>query len=374
MIAAFKQGYNFVAARPVLRALLRALVSLTLLALVVAVAQRTEALALLKAVHPGAIALAVGLYGAVCMVNSRRWQLLLRNAGIREPLGKLTALYLIGAFFSLFLPTSAGGDAVRIVEVARSSRRPTQAIVATLQERLLGLGSLLLVGLGALLYYLPSLPPELRIWIALAQVAALLGIALLLYPALIFAGARQGLLTCENRFPVLGRLTEHWLLGRVLGVLRPVAEAPPLKPPQLAAQLAMAGTASLMGIGMYYAVGQSLQIEANFLAYCLVVPLVWVARMLPVSMGGAGVGEGSLIFLFVVVLGVPEPKAAALAVVMLGLFSGLGMVGGLVLGYRVLRSTWSTSGSNWRRLEGEVTSPPVRGAAEERGDHAHLKL
>jgi glycosyltransferase 2 family protein len=43
-----------------------------------------------------------------------RWQALLASKGIHEPIGWLTKLYFVGYAASQVLPTSIGGDAVRI--------------------------------------------------------------------------------------------------------------------------------------------------------------------------------------------------------------------------------------------------------------------
>jgi uncharacterized membrane protein YbhN (UPF0104 family) len=109
--------------RRVGRVLLQALVSAAVLAVLLTAARRGDVLASLRELVPGAVAAAVGLQLAACVLNARRWQVLLGRLGVHERLGALTALYLIGQFFSLFLPTSAGGDAVRIYQVARRCRR-----------------------------------------------------------------------------------------------------------------------------------------------------------------------------------------------------------------------------------------------------------
>jgi uncharacterized protein (TIRG00374 family) len=328
------------AARPGVRVLLQALVSLALVAVLVIVALRTQAFATLATLQPAAVAWATGMFVVGCVFNSLRWQLLLRNVGVREPLGRLTALYFIGLFFTLFLPTSAGGDAFRIYDVARRSGRPTETIVATLQERLLNLGAGLLVGLVATLYFLPLIPARLCAWIVLGQVGAAVVISLLLYPALLGAAAR-GVWRALGHRPAMRRLVEHRLVARVLGLLRLVAESPPPRPSQVVPLLCLAGIPVFLAVGMHYVVGRSLDIQAGFLAYCLVVPVVWVVRMLPVSLNGLGVGEGAFVLLMGL-FAVPEGQALALALTMLGLQTGLALAGGVVLAVRLARGTWAS--------------------------------
>src|SRR5205807_9617058 len=83
-------------------------------------------------------------------------------------------------------------------------------------------------------------------------------------------------------------------------------------------------------------------------AWCLVVPLVWVVRMLPVSFNGIGVGEGAFVFL-AGLFAVPSDSALALSLTVLGVQTGVALVGGLLLAIRVVRG---------RRASSD-TSPPI---------------
>jgi uncharacterized protein (TIRG00374 family) len=331
--------HSSVAARPAVRVLLQATVSLVLIALLLGVAQRTDLVASLQLLQPGAIALAVSLYLAIFVFNSRRWQVLLGFVGIRERLDRLTALYLIGQFFSMFLPTTVGGDAVRVYEVARRCRRTTEAFVATLQERLLNLGAALFIGLVATLYYLPVIPAYVRLWIVLTQVGAMACLGMLLYPAILFRLSSQVWRSSGNR-PVLGRSGGHPFIARAVRVLRTVAESPSLTPLQFLTAFGTAGAAVLLSIAMVYIVARSLQLPTGFLQFCLIVPLVWTVRMLPVSLNGVGVGEGAFVFLLGL-FEVPRDPALALALVILGLQTTAGLLGGLMLAFRMARCAWA---------------------------------
>jgi glycosyltransferase 2 family protein len=319
--------------------LLQSAVSLALIGLLIGLIRRADVMASFRALQPGALALALGLQVVAFVLNSRRWQLLLSNAGINEPLADLTALYFIGHFFSLFLPTGAGGDVVRAYDVGRRSGRFTQAAMATLQERLLGLGASLAIGLAATIYYLPIVPPPLRIWMGVIQIAGAVGIALLLYPALLFAIAGRFRRAYGHR-PTLRRAAERPLVARIVRALQPIGELPALRPLRLAILLGMAAAAVLMGIGMYYLIGRSLNISIGFVAFCLVVPLTWIVRMAPVSLNGLGVGEGAFVFLMGW-FAVPADKALVLALAFLGLQTCCALFGGLLLALRMARGRWA---------------------------------
>jgi uncharacterized protein (TIRG00374 family) len=291
------------------------------------------------------------------VLNSRRWQLLLANVGIAERLPHLVLLYFIGTFCSLFLPTGTGGDVIRAYDVARRSGRPTEAIMATLQERLLGLGASLLIGLVAMLYYLPLVPAQLQIWMLIILFGGVSGITLLLYPRLLFALVGRVWRTQGHR-PLLRRIAGQRLVARTLVAIRPIGDLPPLRASKLLLLLGMAIMSVLMGIAMYYVIGRSMGIQVGLIAFCMIIPLVWIVRMAPISLNGIGVGEGSFVFL-IGLFGVPAEKSLALALAVLGVMTGVALLGGALLAWRIGRGTWS----NVRRTVAEL---PAEALSEHR--------
>jgi glycosyltransferase 2 family protein len=65
---------------------------------------------------PGYLLGALAIHVATTWLLAWRWQILLASKGIHEPLGWLTKLYFVGYAAGQVLPTSIGGDALRIVE------------------------------------------------------------------------------------------------------------------------------------------------------------------------------------------------------------------------------------------------------------------
>ena len=87
-----------------------------------------------------------------------RWQVLLQAVDMTVPLKRLVYLYFVGAFFNIFLPTGLGGDAVKMAELARSTRRAPEAIGTTLVDRATGLWVLFVLALLALPFSYTLLP------------------------------------------------------------------------------------------------------------------------------------------------------------------------------------------------------------------------
>jgi uncharacterized protein (TIRG00374 family) len=331
------------ASRRLVRVAVQATVSLVLIAVLVGLAHSGDVIGSLQAIPPAALAAVAGLQLLACVLNSRRWQLLLRALDVRQRLRSLTGLYFIGQFFSLFLPTSVGGDAVRIYQVARRSGKTAQSFLATFQERLLGLGVTVFLGLVATFYYLALLPSRLRLAIVLLQVAAVCGAAVLLYPPLVIALGRGVWSVFRNR-PRLRRLSERPLAFRLRKALQTIRHLPPLTVFQLVPLLGLTLLGVMLGVATYTVLAHALQIDAGFLAFCLVVPLVWIVKLLPVSLNGIGVGEGASVYLLGL-FAVPASKALALALVILGLQTALALLGGVILAVSLARGSWTRVGA-----------------------------
>src|SRR5262245_2992103 len=328
----------------VLRTGLQVGLSLGLLVLLVWLARQGNLLASFRSIRPSVIAVAASLYVLASVLNACRWQLLLRHQGIDESLRELGALYFIGQFCSLFLPTAAGGDAVRVYEVSRGGRSPWRALLATLQERLIGLGVTMGVGFVAALCYLALLPPALRWLTLIVQLGGLVAVGALLYP-----GPAVHLLSCLVPARVR-RLAEARWAARPRELLRSVRDLPPLGASVVVPLLLLALASFGLNALMYRALGAELGAGVGLLGYCLVVPLVWVVRMLPVSFNGIGVGEGAFVFL-AGLFGVPADSALALSLTVLGVQTGIALVGGLLLAVRVA--------TRWRGWSGCLTPAPA---------------
>jgi glycosyltransferase 2 family protein len=307
------------------RVLVQALVSLALLGLLLHAAPQDSLAAAWEAVGWHTLLLACGFYMLASIISVRRWQILLRGQGVNENMLRLTEIYFIGLFCSLFLPTSAGGDAYRIFEVARRQGPTARVLLATLQDRLLGLGGMMLLGLIAVACYSALLPPNLLITVLVVYGLGILGVVALL-----------------NLGPLLRRSTNLMAGfeptaggGRLLAVLTPLRQAPPLNAWRTLRVVSLALATFVCAVFMYAVVGEALGASCSFLALCLIVSLVAVARMLPISLGGLGVGEEAFVML-TGLFGIASDKATPIALVILGVGVAMSLLGGLLLVRRML--------------------------------------
>ena len=264
-----------------------------------------------EAISPGWIALAFGLFIAQVIMNSWRWCLL---APLDE--GKITfndafRIYLEGAFFNQVLPTSLGGDIVRIYRVTKLGNRPGQAINGVLLDRLAGtVGLLILMIAGLVPFYTVVTDPPARLGFTTVPALAVLGLLLLLV---------VGSLGERCRFRFGDSFVRFALLVRRM-LVRPSTALP---------ALGLAITGHLAMVTGTWALARSLGIGADWLACLTIVPGAILISMVPISVAGWGVREGAMVAGFALI-GIGAEPSLVLSVAVGLMLLAIGLLGGCI--------------------------------------------
>jgi uncharacterized membrane protein YbhN (UPF0104 family) len=114
----------------------------------------------LREIPPGSffLALASLLISRVFVIA--RWHVLLQSGGVKIPFSRTAELTLMGLFASNFLPTTVGGDVVRLAGVMQMGYDRAVSLASIAADRL--------VGLAGMLFAVPfGLPPA---WESLQQI------------------------------------------------------------------------------------------------------------------------------------------------------------------------------------------------------------
>lgn len=297
----------------------------------------TDLLARLTSLRPGFLALSLVTFAVVLIFSGVRWRVLLAANRVRCSLRDAISLQWAGLFFALFLPGSVGGDALRSVYVARQHGRLAAVAIATIQERVIGLVALLLVGFGATVATRDQLGRNLTgSLLALQGIAVLLALLVFTLAPLVTLARRIG------RRLASGGATGGQIIQRLPARLRALV-APLLEPIDLQQvawmnlMLALLAT-TLSGLAMYWFLSLALGLTISWLALCVAVPAVTVVRALPISFNGLGVGEGA----FIAVLqpfGVAHSDALVLSLTGTAVHAVGGIVGGFFLLWLTLHRT-----------------------------------
>lgn len=270
---------------------------------------------------------AVLTLGAIILC-SMRWQAVLTALGVRSHLGRLINHYLAGQFVSNVLPTTIGGDVVRVSRLSRDSGQTPASFASVVLERLTGWLVLpLLTYIGfAVNPGLAHLGTATHVALALATATLLLLLTILVLVSSRRFGDRLTGRDGWRRFVSavhlgLDRLRHH-----------PAAAANVLAVGfayQLVLVLAALFAAKAVGMG----------VEVGPTALLAFFPAVAIAQVLPVGISGLGIREGAFA-LFLSPLGVPTEQAVALGLLLYLLNLGVSLLGApaFALGGRASRS------------------------------------
>lgn len=239
------------------------------------------------------------------VVSAIRWQQVLKAMGIHEKLNHLVPLYFAGHFVSNVLPSTIGGDVLR---VSRFTKRVPEAnsadtFASVVLERLTGWLVLPLITFFGFVVN-PDLREQGR---ASAVAAAIAGatLAALVVVLLLADHPRLG-----------GRFAESEGWARFVGAVhRGVAQM--RAHPAAALGVVLAGLAyQLILVAAALMVAAALGFGWLGLTPLLAfLPAVLIAQVLPIGISGLGVREGAFV-LFLTPLGVPAEQAVALGLVL----------------------------------------------------------
>jgi uncharacterized membrane protein YbhN (UPF0104 family) len=241
-------------------------------------------------------ALALTLVGVV--LSAFRWQRVLATLDVHSRLFHLTRLYLASLFVGNFLPSTVGGDVLRVTRLGAEAGDTAAPFASVVLERMSGW-----IVLPALTFAGLLLNPTLRHLGSATALASVVAVATLFaLGAVLFAAGHPRL---------GGRMsgTAGWRLftGAIhLGVDRF------RRKPQLAFEVIAAGVAyQLSVIVAVFLAGKALDIHVGITAILAFFPAVAILQTLPVTVGGLGVREGAL-YVFLHPLGVHKEQAIGL--------------------------------------------------------------
>lgn len=239
-----------------------------------------------------------------------RWAALARPLGFDFPRRFFVRRFFEGMFFSLCLPSSIGGDAVKAVRIGSTTRLRLLAACSVLADRLTGVAALgVLVGTSVI-----SQKFNLGVPLVVAVFVGLLTAAL--------AAFWIGLSVLDR---VHAALPEGSSTRNFVGRLMPYRERPML----IAGALAWSFIVQMGGALSVSLVARAVGVSQPLSVWFTVVPIVALVMVLPISIGGFGVRENSLEFLLRG-YGVPSETGLAVALLWDMCIIIAGLVGGIL--------------------------------------------
>jgi uncharacterized protein (TIRG00374 family) len=273
-------------------------VTAILVVVLVASLDWTEVLQTLRQVRAWPVVAVLLLVCVERVVLNIKWQALLAEGKVRVGFLRLLRIQFAANAIGTFLPSSLGVDALRVAGLWSVASQRAVVLAATLLDRLsmvaatlLVAGVMLMVGTGTL-----------------AGVEARGGVVLALFALLVLAAlfwsapGRRAWLWGLARLPAMvrERIAEAGAAAKAIGQGR--------RAMIVAAATTLAAIALRILIGKLLLLAAGVDVPLEILA--LVLPAIWVATMLPISVGGIGVQDAAYVVLLAQA-GVPAPVALA---------------------------------------------------------------
>jgi uncharacterized membrane protein YbhN (UPF0104 family) len=239
-------------------------------------------------------------------------------AGVRVGLRRAAALHFMGLFATLFLPGSAGGDAVKMAWVAAEfPERRIGGVLAALMDRLSGLVAIMLTALAIAL--------TRQAWFESSPVASALFRGVMIFFAVASAGLIFWGITSRPRFL---HLHPKWLPMR-----ERIIEIASIFDAFFADKRRAAGSIGLSFVALgsffliYYCAGRAIGVSVPFLDLLSIMPVIDVVTMLPVTLSGIGLREKSFETLLGALCNIPAGGAVLLSVTGFGLYACWSLLG-----------------------------------------------
>jgi hypothetical protein len=276
-----------------------------------------------RGLGPGTLA---GVLGAALLlltgqsIAALRWKVIMGPGS--PPWGYLARLYVIGGFFSLFLPTAVGGDAVRALAAARETSRPGGVVASVLLDRAMGVFAMVCYALLA-----AALAPGFSQQLLEAARLKLPGRGLVVL-GVVLVVAVLAAIWFGRRSPQVRQG-----LNDAVHLVRELARTPG----SLMAALGLGFVVQGLYILLWLVLARAMHLPIAPLTLFFAVPVVTAFAMLPVTLNGLGVREGAWLLLLSG-SGIPPAEIVTFSLLYFAANLVTGLVGGVLFMVRGMSS------------------------------------
>jgi glycosyltransferase 2 family protein len=297
----------------------RLLVTGTVLAFLAARIDMREAGRAMLALDLRYAAAVLGLLAIDRGVMILRWVLLLRASGSTVRLKSAAWIYLVSSFVGGFLPAGVGADALRAYSLGLRTAEHGEAIASVTVDRLLGLLSLVLLGIVGVVIWARLVSPGLQQSVMLIAVVLAIGIAGVFWVDRALRAALPARWQQSRHGARLLRLADA--LGRYRA-----------RPRALLVVLGFSVGVQFLRIGQAWLLGEGIGIEVGIAYYLVFMPIGLLMLLLPISISGFGLPQGVIVGLLQMQGVAQEPAFALSTLIVLS-----GIVGNLPGAWLYLR-------------------------------------
>ncbi len=290
---------------------IRSAITAIVLAIMLSRISVAEVLDVIARVRPEMVVSVLVLLAADRAVMIWRWIILLRATGQRIATKSAAWIYLVSSFVGGFLPAGIGADLARAYTLSQRTSETSAAAASVAVDRLLGLLSIVLVGIFGIVVGGRWTRGSRDVWaFALAAAMVAIGMAAVLWADrwILLVPVRWTQTAIGRRMQRLASALSEYREHRVALVSVSMLS--------IGVQLLRIVQAWLLGIGI--------GLTVPFAYYLFFMPIGLVALMLPISISGFGAPQGIIVWMLRPV-GVADADAFALStlIVLSGIVANL---------------------------------------------------
>jgi hypothetical protein len=244
--------------------------------------------------HGGTILIALLFQLGSTYVAAYRWRLIMKLLVFNESVSYYVKSYFKASFFNQVLPSSIGGDAVRIIDLTQKGYDKKDAFYGVFVDRVVGLVGLLVLNLLSTLIFFGTFDKDFSLLIILITVGGITGFTLLFHLQKIkFLAKYKGL----DLFHRLAKRLNKLYSNRTL----------------LYKHIAISVGVHLLTVLSLYALALSIDFHISFQTFLIAIPPVFLLTIVPISLAGWGIREGAMVGIFMLV-GADETKVLAMSI------------------------------------------------------------
>ena len=223
-----------------------------------------------------------------------RWFKISKLIIFKERLSFYVQSYFKGTFFNQVLPSSIGGDAVRILDLAQKKYPKKDAFYGVFVDRVVGLVGLLILNLIATLIFFGTFDKHFSMLIISIALSGIVGfIALFHFEKIKFLGKYKFLDLFHRLSKRLNRLYPSNII--------------------LMQHLSISVLVHLLTVIAMYSISLSVELNLSFQIFLIAVPPVFLLTIVPISLAGWGIREGAMVGIFLLI-GADETKILAMSI------------------------------------------------------------
>lgn len=216
-----------------------------------------------------------------------KWNLLIRIRNIVVPFWKLFWINSIGSFLGLFLPSSLGTDVVRGYYLVKNNSEKSVSISSVFVDRVLGMFSLLLLGVISV-FFVGNIIDQFNIRVYVVIIFVLTVIIFYLF---------QRNESKKILQKILAKVKHKNLIENGIKLHNSILEYKKY-PKTVWLSFVITILVQITRVLTYYFIALAFNIQISIVYFFLFVPLIMLVIMIPISIGGIGVREGTFVAFF----------------------------------------------------------------------------